>query len=235
MKIIKKIKSAYLLAGASILFIMGCGGPQGEKAKATEAKELGTDQAEKTMIVNTEKSMVAWLGSKPTGQHIGTIHLTGGEILLDGKTIIGGKFTIDMNSIVNTDLEDEEYNQKLVKHLKSTDFFNTEEFPQAEFAITGVTEWEGGQVEEGETGKLLTPTHQITGNLTIKGISKSITFPAVVKIEDNVLQAHTPQFVVDRTAWDIKFKSNKFFDNLKDNFIFDEIGLKIILLASTQN
>jgi polyisoprenoid-binding protein YceI len=140
-----------------------------------------------------------------------------------------------MTSIVVEDIEDEEMNQKLTNHLKSTDFFNAEEYPQAEFVITNVAEWQGGQVEEGESGNMVTPTHEITGNLTIKGISKSITFPALVKMDENGMSAYTPQFIVDRTDWDIRFKSRKFFDDLKDNFIFDDIGLKIVLNASMKS
>ena len=230
-----KTRITYVLSGAIFLFIMGCGGPQGEKAKVSEAKEVKTGDKGTVMLVNTANSQVGWLGSKPTGQHFGNVQISNGELMLDEGELISGKFQIDMTSIANEDLESEEYNQKIVNHLKSEDFFNVEAYPVADFVITDVSEWQGGQVEEGETGNLVTPTHEITGNLTIKGISKSISFPALMKLEGDDFMAYTPQFIINRTDWDIKYKSRKFFNDLKDNFIFDEIGLKIVLRASAKS
>ena len=230
-----KTKVLFPLAAMMIFIAVGCGGPQGEKAKVSEAKSVDSEMKGTEMMVNTDKSQIGWLGSKPTGQHFGAVNVSSGEIWMEDGQIEGGKFLMDMTSILVEDIKDEEMNQKLTNHLKSTDFFNVEKYPQAEFVITDVADWQGGQVEEGESGNMITPTHEITGNLTIKGISKSITFPAIVKMNDKEFSAYTPQFIVDRTDWDIKFKSRKFFDDLKDNFIFDDIGLKIILNASAKS
>jgi len=230
-----KTRLGYILSGAMFLFIMGCAGPQGEKAKVSEAKEVKTADKGKVMLVNTANSQVGWLGYKPTGQHFGYVQIAYGELMLDEGELVGGNFQIDMTAITNEDMEKEESKQKIVRHLKSDDFFHVEEYPVAEFVISDVIAWQGGQVEEGETGNLLTPTHEITGNLTIKGISKSISFPALLKLEGDDFMAYTPQFVINRTDWDIKYKSRKFFDDLKDNFIFDEIGLKIVLRASVKS
>lgn len=65
--------------------------------------------------------------------------------------------------------------------------------------------------------------------LSIKGVSKSISFPANVEISDTQIIAKTVQFFIDRTDWDVKYKSKKFLHDLKDKFINDEIGLQITI------
>jgi polyisoprenoid-binding protein YceI len=104
--------------------------------------------------------------------------------------------------------------------LNSEDFFNTAAHPDGSFEITKVEDVTDGSA-----------THKITGNLTLKGIAKSVTFPANITINDSGIEAASLDFTIDRAEWDIRYKSNKFFDNLKDDFINDEIGLKIKLTA----
>lgn len=207
------------------IIISACGGPEGEKAEATDAKEVKNVEGSKIgFMVNSAKSIVEWKGTKPTGKHVGTVYISKGKILVQDGKMVAGKFTIDMNSIVNTDLEDPKWNQKLIGHLKSDDFFSTSEYPEASFVSTGIKEYKGSALEDGSM-----PTHSITGNLTIKGISKSITFPAMVTMSDTKIFATTPEFIIDRTDWDIKYQSKKFFEDLKDKFIYDNIVLKIII------
>ncbi|MEZ5195615.1 MAG: YceI family protein [Bacteroidales bacterium] len=217
----KKINYLYIALIGIIL--SACGGPEGEKAETSDAKDVKSVEGEKTNFeINTTASIVEWKGTKPTGEHVGTVNITKGKILVQDGNIVAGKFTMDMASIVNKDLEDAEWNKKLVDHLKSPDFFNTAEFPQATFELTEIKEYSGEALEDGSM-----PTHSITGNLTIKGISKSITFPAMVKMSNTQISATTPEFLIDRTDWDIKYQSRKFFEDLKDKFIYDEIGLKL--------
>lgn len=217
----KKINYLYIALIGIIL--SACGGPEGEKAETSDAKDVKSVEGKKTnFVVNSTTSIVEWKGTKPTGEHVGTVNISKGKILVQDGNIVAGKFAMDMASIVNKDLDDAEWNKKLVDHLKSPDFFNTTEFPQATFEITELKEYSGEALEDGRM-----PTHSITGNLTIKGISKSITFPAMVKMSDTQISATTPEFLIDRTDWDIKYQSKKFFEDLKDKFIYDEIGLKI--------
>ncbi|HPG32771.1 MAG: YceI family protein [Lentimicrobiaceae bacterium] len=209
----------------SFIVIIGlaasCGGPQGEKAQTGDAQEVSVATGDVSLKVDVAASNVEWTGAKPTGQHNGTISISDGSVMLSNGVVVGGKFTIDMNSIVNSDLTSEEDNAKLVGHLKSPDFFDVAKYPTAVFEITGADAVNG------------TPgvTHNITGNLTMKDVTKSITFPAMVKIEDNKLTAETPAFVIDRTQWNVQYGSKTLFDNLKDKFINDEISLKINLTA----
>jgi len=224
MKVLNKI-GLIIFSGA--VLISCSSGMQGDKAKIEDAKEVQTDEGtDAGFSIDAAKSIVEWKGTKPTGEHIGTINLKQGKIIVKDGNLVAGKFTLDMTSIVNKDLTDAEWNKKLVDHLNSADFFSTAQFPESTFEITGTKPYDGAMVE-GSTQ----PTHWITGNLTIKGISKSITFPASIQMDNTMFMATTPQFVIDRTEWNIQYQSRKFFDDLKDKFIYDEIGLKITIAS----
>jgi polyisoprenoid-binding protein YceI len=86
--------------------------------------------------VKAEKSVIEWLGKKVGGQHDGSIQLKSGEFMLEDDRIVSGNFIVDMTSIVNYDLKNETYNQKLVDHLKSDDFFGVAKYPTAKFVVT---------------------------------------------------------------------------------------------------
>ena len=154
-----------------------------------------------------------------TSSHQGTINLTKGKVgIKDGK-LVEGAFIIDMTSIKNTDIEDEEYRTKLEKHLKDDDFFGVETYPIARLVITKVI----APKTEGEN-------YQITADLTIKGITHSINFSSEVKINNDAFLA-TSTIKFDRTKWDIKYGSGSFFENLGDKLILDEIDFDVFLLS----
>ena len=201
--------------------IASCGGPQGEKAATSEAQEVSVKSGDVTLKADLPASNIQWEGAKPTGKHNGTISIQSGELMLTEGAIVGGIFTIDMASIVNHDLEDAESNTKLVTHLKSPDFFEVETYPTAVFQITSVEPISGNAEAN----------HNITGNLTMKDVTKSITFPAMVTMDDESVTATSPAFVIDRTQWNVQYGSKTLFDNLKDKFINDEISLRINLTA----
>ena len=123
-----------------------------------------------------------------------------------------------MNSMVNLDLEDEKYNEKLIGHLKSADFFDVENNSFSAFAITGV------EVKDGKT--------MVKGNLTIKGIKKNIEFPATVNVNGDEVTFTSGTFNIDRTEWDVKYNSGKFFEDLKDKLIDDNIELSFDIKAT---
>jgi polyisoprenoid-binding protein YceI len=224
MKVLNKI-GLIIFSGA--VLISCSSGMQGDKAKIEDAKEVQTDEGtDAGFSIDAAKSIVEWKGTKPTGEHIGTINLKQGKIIVKDGNLVAGKFTLDMTSIVNKDLTDAEWNKKLVDHLNSSDFFNTAEFPESTFELTSAKPYDGSPVEGSEQ-----PTHYITGNLTIKGISKSVTFPAFVQMDKTMFKATSTQFVIDRTEWDVRYQSKKFFDDLKDKFIYDEIGIRISIAS----
>jgi polyisoprenoid-binding protein YceI len=216
---------AIAIIGFSLL--IACSRPEGERVDAEEAKDVNNEAVGMEYIVETQASIVHWHGSKPTGTHDGTVKLKEGKLMVENGKITGGEFVIDLNTIVNDDLEDPEMNQKLVGHLKSEDFFYVEKYPVAVFTITEVKEAPAPAKEEGG----MATTHSITGNLKMKEQVKSITFPAKVTISDNSIDAETIQFVINRTDWNVNYGSKSIFDDLKDNFIHDDMGLKIKLVA----
>ncbi|MCF8229612.1 MAG: YceI family protein [Bacteroidales bacterium] len=227
----KKISG--LLSIVLLFALASCNsGPKGKKAETGEAHSAKSSKIETiTYELNPDVSIMEWYGSKPTGDHYGTVNFARGFLEVADGQLVGGTIMIDMKSIKNEDLKDSpEYQKKLVDHLKSTDFFNVNSYPEALFEIVEVERLENPESQEG-----VTPTHKIKGNLTIKGITKGITFDAMVNTESGEITAITPQFIIDRTEWDVKYKSKKFFDDLKDQFIHDDIGLTIELKANKRS
>ena len=166
--------------------------------------------------VDTTASQVTWKGYKVTGEHTGTINIKNGNFMYEGDNLIGGSFEIDMNSITCTDLN-EKGAAKLVGHLKSADFFGVENYPTAKFEITKV-------VSRGKVGD-----YKVTGNLTIKDITKEIRFNTNIDNSTGVPVA-TADLTIDRSDFNVKYGSGSFFDNLGDKTIYDEfeLGLKIV-------
>ncbi|HIK66807.1 MAG TPA: YceI family protein [Flavobacteriales bacterium] len=165
----------------------------------------------KKNVVDVKTSSIQWKAEKVVGSHEGEISLKSGELIYDDGNLVGGSFTIDMNSLICTDLSGE-YKGKLEGHLKSEDFFNVETFSTASLVIKNV--------QKNNSNK-----HTITADLTIKGITKSIVFESVV--EKNKL---TAKIQIDRTQFNVKYGSGSFFDGLGDNMIYDEFDLTINLM-----
>ncbi len=205
--------------------LIACGeAPKGEKVEAGEAIESSDQAAAEgtTYLVDTESSQINWTGSKLVGNsHTGYIKLDEGTLQVDNGNLSGGTFVIDMTTLTDTDLEDEGKRKKLEGHLKSDDFFSVGAHPTAKFEIVKVEEATGNP----------DATHRITGNLTMKGITKSVTLPAKVSMSDGQLMASTPQFTIDRTQWEVMYGSSA-LDVVKDKVIRDEVGLKIELAAA---
>lgn len=160
-------------------------------------------------IVHTGKSTLKWHGKKVTGEHYGNINLKEGKMTLEDEQITGGMFIIDMNSITNTDLANEAYNQKLVNHLKSDDFFGVEKHPEAILELLRSTSF-------------LNSEATVDALLTIKDITHPITF--VATRNGNVYHA---EIVVDRSKYDVRYGSGSFFDNLGDKMIYDEFTINV--------
>ena len=168
--------------------------------------------------VDTGNSTIAWKGSKPTGTHNGTILLKDGQFVVENNEIIGGTFKIDMNTIVDLDMPaDSEYNAKLVKHLKSEDFFGVANHPYATFKISRVE-------KDGEKT-------MIFGDLTIKNITNPVSFVAMININESGLEFKSDTFTIDRSKWKIKYKSKSFFENLADKFIYDDMEILVNVKA----
>jgi len=169
--------------------------------------------------IDTKESKVYWTAGKITGSsHTGHILIAVGTVNVKGKSVSSASLNIDLNSIVCTDIENEEYNKKLVGHLKSDDFFSVEKNPNAGFEITSVKKSNGSE-------------YTVIGKLSIKGITNEISFPAKINVSGGKVTANGTA-TVDRTKWNIKYGSASFFKGLGDKTIKDEFEVKFELSAS---
>jgi polyisoprenoid-binding protein YceI len=165
-----------------------------------------------TLNVDPGASKLVYVAKKVTGaEHTGEVKLASGTMSFEKDTLKSGAFEIDMTTISNTDITDKEYNTKFVGHLNSDDFFGTAKFKTAKIEIVSAKKEKGSM-------------YKINGKLTIKGTTAPVTFEADVTKEKS-----SAVVVFDRTAFGIKYGSGKFFENLGDKMIKDEVQLTVAL------
>lgn len=174
--------------------------------------------AQDKMEADAAATLIEWKGNKIVGsEHTGIIDLKSGWLSFNGDAITGGEFIVDMNSIKNSDVKDEKMRERLVGHLKSDDFFGVEKYPLSRLVITGSN--------RNADGKLF-----ITGNLTIKEATHPLEFVAVESIAGQT-RTYSAAITFDRSLYDVRFGSGRFFSNLGDNAIRDEILLNVKLVV----
>lgn len=191
----------------------------------SDVKDAKTGEAE-TVVENVEaakykadadQSMIIWKANKIVGGHEGTINVSKGVAELEGDKLVGGSFIFDINTIKCTDIpETEEANANLIGHLKSVDFFDVEKFSTAAFEITKVD------------------GNNISGNLTMKGIKKNVTFPATVSVNGDDVTISSDTFTIDRTLWNIMYNAATSDDvaaSLGDKLIKNDVEIKILVKA----
>lgn len=207
------MKNILFIALATCMFV-ACQNASNDASKATAAvkdtaKKMTT--AASNGITKDYKvapgGLVGWSGKKVAGEHRGTLAISEGTLNVNNGAVTGGNFTIDMNSLTCTDLKAGEGKEKLEGHLKNEDFFDVAKYPTSTFTITSV---EGNNV---------------TGNLTMIGQTKPVTFAADMNIQHEGAMIKTGEFKINRTDWGLKYGSASFFDGLKDKAINDEITL----------
>lgn len=175
--------------------------------------------------LDTKASEAKWKGSKTMvkSYHEGTVNVKGGEVEVTDNNIVRGWVELDMTSIVSTDMKGKPKQADLEGHLKSADFFEVEKYPTAKFVITSV------KPTANPTAGV--HTHDITGDLTLKDQTHSLTVPASVTMQDKTAEA-TTQFKLDRTVWNVRYASDKFFKGLGDKVISNEIEMSLKLKAT---
>lgn len=234
-------KFIFLLAFAGL--IIGCAqAPESDDAKTGEAEDIEQPEEETSMTyaLDTDESNILWVATKPTGRHNGTIDISQGQFMVEDGEIKGGKITIDMSTVFVEDLVDSpEDKAKLEKHLKSDDFFHVDSIPTASFEVAEVMPYqapaeteEEASTEEGEEEnqyKIENPTHTIRGNLTLKGVTKSVEFPAKVSMQDGTMTAEA-RFNIDRTNWGISYMEE---GSAQDKFIHNTVNVGFDLKASS--
>ncbi len=166
--------------------------------------------AQESKKIDVAQSKIHWVGKKVTGQHDGTINFQDGVLVFKDKKLAGGNFTVDMTSINTTDLSGKG-KENLDGHLKADDFFGVDKYPTATIVFKSL-------------GKKSNNVYAVTADLTIKGITHPVKFD--ITVDKNSANA---ALKVDRTKYDIKYKSKNFFEGLGDNVIYDEFELAVDL------
>ncbi len=167
-----------------------------------------------SLNLNPSKSVIKWEGKKVVGRHFGKVNAKSGTITIDNNKLTTGMVNVDMTSIVVEDLEDKATNAKLTGHLKSDDFFSTEKNNVSTFNLKSIKE---------NSGK-----YTVTGDLTIKGITNSVSFTPEITMTETLVTLKG-KLLVDRTTFDIKYGSGSFFDNLGDKAIDNDFTLDLNL------
>ena len=162
--------------------------------------------------IESSQSNINWVGKKVTGAHNGTISIKAGTLTLTDGKLTGGEFSIDTTSIKILDVTDPAANAQFAGHLASDDFFSIEKHPEATLAITSVSD------------------NQVNGDLTIKGITHPIGFDVVVNVDGDTLTA-SAKLVIDRTKYEMRFRSGNFFKDLGDTLIYNDFDLNVNITA----
>lgn len=145
--------------------------------------------------LTSQNTKITFIGTKPGGKHVGGFKVVSGTAAVTGQDLATLKINVDIDtSSLYAD------NPKLTVHLKSPDFFGVKSNPKAKFVST--------KVERAGS------TYTITGDLTMVGQTKSITFPAKIALSAGGL-ALDSTFSIDRTQWGMTFGQGKIDDNVK--------------------
>lgn len=205
----------------SLVLIVGlfaCGGSDKQTVKTEDAKTVDSTKVTeaKSYELDLEKSTLGWEGSegfaKIVKSHNGTFAITKGSLAVKENQLVGGSFEIDINKMIVLDIKDEKSNAKLVKHLKSADFFEVEKFPKATFEVVS-------------TEKAANDSTKVTGNLTLKGVTKSVAFPAKITVSDKGVLANA-KFYINRKDWGMFYHSEA---SLGDELIRPEVGIEFAI------
>ena len=226
----RKFKFAFLFLFVGAFTFACTQSPKSDEAKVGDAQEV-TEVGENatTYTIDKAQSAVTWVGTKPTGRHDGLFPIEEGSLQIEDNKVVGGTITFDLKKLDVTDVDiDADSKGKLIGHLHSNDFFDVENHPEAQFVIASVEPFAGDANADEEVDsefKLNNPTHSVTGNLTIRGTTKSITFPAIINVTDNEVSAQA-KFNIDRTDWGVSYRDESAVaDKARDQFIHNKVNL----------
>ncbi len=230
------------LALSFVLSLAACdSGTKGTEAETGAAQEVVEVAEASSYSLDQANSQVIWNGRKPGGEHHGTIAVKDGQIQLKDNKVVGGTIQMDLTQINAQDVQGED-KQKLEGHLKSPDFFYVEQYPTAKFVITSVEEF-SGEISADEKPQdtennaeydryvLENPTHKVTGNLTLRDTTLSITIPAKIEVKENEVTARS-RFVIDRSKWNVNFMDeSNVTAQAKDKFIYNKVNVGFDVVA----
>jgi polyisoprenoid-binding protein YceI len=218
-----KIRGYLTIIGLSaILFSCGNGAPKGDDATVQEKQQ--TTEAQGTQYtVDTNASHVRFTGYGVGKNHPGIFKLSSGTVAVANNQITGGNFVINIKSL---DLEQKGgvFDSKLRPHLMSGDFFDADKFETAKFDITGVQPYTPNNAD---SSVVANANYSVSGNLTLKDVTKNVSFPARIDVEGNTIKARS-NFVIDRTQWQMRYGNDK---TLGDKFISEKVNIELDLQA----
>lgn len=212
-----------IITGFAFAALLSSCGEVENKIEAEAAKEVKKEEVKSTTVEYStvkEGSVVNWLGSHlgGVGAHNGTVTISEATLTVTDNKLANADFTLDMTSIKSIDLaEKPEDHAKLVGHLSNEDFFNVASFANANFALTSIEAVDGGEYNS-----------KVTGNLTILGVDKSITFNSDVNIGENEVTIASEKFTIDRTQWGNEFNKEGTEGMPTDYIISNNITVSIL-------
>jgi polyisoprenoid-binding protein YceI len=214
----------FFSAALATLFLIGDLLPATGVDNAPEKSTIRLSLAKATTYsVDPTQSTISWNAKKVTGEHNGIVKMAKGQLNLEGNKLIGGTFVADMSTLRDVDKgETNPFNEKLVNHLRSDDFFAVEKYPTSTFKITSVKPIAGARPGE--------PNYTIVGELTMKATTKTQTFPATINLSGDVVQA-TAKFAVNRLDYDIKYRA-AIIGTAADKIIDDTFSLDLKIVAT---
>jgi len=205
-------RSFLLMIVAGLMLVSACSDPAADKTKAvtSEATKVASPAAPaqgQKYLITPQNSKIEFVGSKVTGSHNGSFGDFSGQIDYAGTPEQSRvSITIKADSLT-TDTPD------LTKHLKTADFFDVAKFPEATFVSTSIK-------AGGDQGA----SHTVTGNLTLHGVTKAVTFPATISVTPDVASVDST-FSINRRDFNINYAGQA------NNLIRDDVVLKLTIRA----
>ncbi len=218
---------AVAIVGALLYFGLNNSESQDKDSElATTTPATSVDLVDGQYEVDTNKSNIAWVGAKEliaNYEDIGTLGVQAGNFVVASGQITTGEVVFDMDSLMGTKTSNTQIAlDKLATHLKSADFFDVETYPTSTMSISNV-------VDNGDG------TYSVNGNLTVKDVTESITFPVDISASETGEVVINGDFIMDRTKWGLQYGSGSFFDNLGDNVISDNVSISVNIVANLKN
>lgn len=218
------MKKVFIIASAAVISLAACkSAPKADEAKTEEQQAAAATEG--TPYTVAPNQVVNFIGTKPVGEHKGTFNITEGTLFVKNDAVVsGGKFSFDIKSLKITDA-DTTGSAKLAGHLSSPDFFAADSFSTSTFEITSIDNY-----TPDSTNKLILDgaTHTVKGNLTLKGVTKNVAFPAIINVTPTTVTAKA-NFNINRTDWGLVYGNDK---SLGDKFIRPEVNINFDIVAN---
>jgi polyisoprenoid-binding protein YceI len=218
-----QLKNLSALALMTALILSACSdAPKGDTALITDQQQTA-EATGQTFTVDTTASKIRFTGNGVGKNHPGTFRLSSGIVAIENDAITGGQFTININSM-EVEEKGDMFQNKLKPHLLSGDFFDAAKFGTAKFEITKIEPYKANGTD---TSIVTGANFSISGNLSLKDVTKNITFPAKVDLDGTTLKAKS-NFNIDRTQWKMAYGNDK---TLGDKFISETVNIELDLEA----